>query len=163
MTNYTLTTTGPVTTTGAVGYVGPRMVTHNFWDIFNDPFFIGFDDQLNRLMNVHNTATSSSYPPYNVIKKDEDNFVVELALAGYSKSDIDVKVENGTLFVSGEIEDKTSNNYIHKGVATRKFTRTFALGEYMEVQSASFENGMLSIEVERILPEEKKPKTIRIK
>jgi len=158
MTNYNV-----IKQTGPVGFVGPNMVTQNFWDIFNDPFFIGFNDQLNRLMNVHNTASTASYPPYNVIKEDEDNFIVELALAGYSKSDIDVKVEDGTLFVSGEIEDKTSDNYIHKGIANRKFTRTFALGEYMEVQSASFENGMLSVKVERILPEEKKPKTIRIK
>jgi molecular chaperone IbpA len=149
--------------TGPVGFIGPNMVTQNFWDIFNDPFFIGFNDQLSRLMGVHNNSLNASYPPYNVIKEDEDNFTVELALAGYSKTDIDVKVEEGTVVVSGEIEDKSPETYVHKGIANRKFTRSFALGEYMEVQSAAFNNGMLSIKVERIVPEDKKPKTIKIK
>lgn len=131
--------------------------------IFNDPFFIGFDNQFSRLWDMHTHNSQINYPPYNIIKEDEDNFTVEIAVAGFSKSDLDVSVDNGTIIVKGEIEEKSDGNFVHKGIASRKFTRTFALGEFMEVQSATVENGMLIIKVERIIPEEKKPKTIRIK
>ena len=74
-----------------------------------------------------------------------------------------MSVDNGTLIIKGEIGDGAEGEIIHKGIATRKFTRTFALGEYMEVTGADFLNGMLHVSVERIVPEEKKPKTIKIK
>ena len=139
------------------------MVTQFTMDLFRDPFFIGFNREMERMANVHNAASRQSYPPYDVLKLDEDTFQVSLAVAGFSKDDIEVTVEEGTLKVSGEIVEVTDAEVLHKGIAARKFTRSFALGEYMEVSSASLENGMLSIKVVREVPEEKKPKTIKIK
>lgn len=137
--------------------------TSGSWNsLFNDPFFIGFNRELSRLNNAYKT-NSQSYPPYDLIKLDEDTYRISLAVAGFSKGDIDVTVDNGTLIIKGEIGTEDASEALHKGIATRKFTRTFALGEYMEVTSAEFKNGMLSITVERIVPEEKKPKTIKIK
>ena len=141
------------------------MVTQ-FMDLFNDPFFIGFNRDLARLNNIHREAIHESYPPYDVFQHDDDEYVVTLAVAGFGKEDISVQVDNGTLVVKGERKDLTENapkHVVHKGIAARKFTRTFALGEYMEVTSASLENGLLNVFVERIVPEEKKPKTIKIK
>jgi len=133
----------------------------SLWNNFlNDPFFIGFGPNVNTWTNV---TTQNNYPPYNVIKEDEDTYIVELALAGFDRSDLSVTVDNGNLIVKGEKEKKDDVEFTHKGIATRSFTRSFALGEFMEVTKAEFENGMLSITVERIVPEEKKPKSIKIK
>ena len=132
-------------------------------DLFKDPFFIGFNRTLDRLNTVHTAAVNQSYPPYNIFKVDEDTYRVDLALAGFDKKDIDVSVDNETLIVKGEVTTEDTAETIHKGIATRKFTRTFALGEYMEVVGAEFKNGMLSVNVERIVPEDKKPKSIKIK
>ena len=136
-------------------------MTNTFaWDLFNDPFFIGFQPNVTTWTNV---TSQNNYPPYNVIKQDEDTYVVELALAGFDKSDLFISVDNGNLIVKGNKESKDDVTFTHKGIATRSFTRSFALGEYMEVTDAEFENGMLSITIERIIPEEKKPKQIKIK
>ena len=139
------------------------MVTNFAMDLFKDPFFIGFNRELDRMANVHQTATRQTYPPYDVLKLDEDTFQVSIAVAGFTKNDLDLSVDNDTLIVKGEITEVTDGEYLHKGIAARKFTRTFALGEYMEVTGASIEDGMLNIRVDRIIPEEKKPKTIKIK
>ena len=139
------------------------MVTHFAMDLFNDPFFIGFNKELSRLSNIHREATRQSYPPYDLIKIDEDTYRLSLAVAGFSKNEIEVSMDNGSLVVKGEKTDETSNEVLHKGIATRKFTRTFALGEYMEVDRAEMADGILDIYVERNIPEEKKPKTIKIK
>lgn len=139
------------------------MVTQLAMDLFKDPFFIGFNRELERMATVHQAATRQTYPPYDVLKLDEDTFQVSIAVAGFTKDDIDVSVENGTLIVKGEITEVTDGEYLHKGIAARKFTRTFALGEYMEVTGANIEDGMLHVNVDRIIPEEKKPKKIKIK
>ena len=133
-------------------------------DLFRDPFFIGFNREVERLNNIHREAVSQSFPPYNIVKVDEDTYRVSLAVAGFDKKDIEVSVDNGSLIVKGEIKtEEESGEILHKGIAARKFTRTFALGEYMEVVGAEFKNGMLHIDVDRIVPEDKKPKTIKIK
>ena len=139
------------------------MVTNFAMDLFKDPFFIGFNRELDRMANVHQAATRQTYPPYDVLKLDEDTFQVSIAVAGFTKNDLDLSVDNDTLIVKGEITEVTDGEYLHKGIAARKFTRTFALGEYMEVTGASIEDGMLNIRVDRIIPEEKKPKSIKIK
>lgn len=139
------------------------MVTQLAMDLFNDPFFIGFSRTADRLNSVASSALNQSYPPYNIFKLEEDTFRVDLALAGFDKKDIDVSVDNGTLIIKGEISTEDAAEALHKGIATRKFTRTFALAEYMEVTSAELKNGMLSIVIERIVPEEKKPKSIKVK
>ncbi len=139
------------------------MVTSYTLDLFKDPFFIGFNHTLDRLNSIHNASAHQSYPPYDIVKVDEDSYRVDIAVAGFDKKDIEVAVDNGTLVIKGEVGTESSEEVLHKGIATRKFTRTFALGEYMEVVSAEFKNGMLSVLVDRIVPEEKKPKTIKIK
>ena len=139
------------------------MVTSFAMDLFRDPFFIGFNREVERLNNIHREAAGQSYPPYNIVKIDEDTYRVSLAVAGFDKKDIEVSVDNGTLIVKGEVSAQESGEVLHKGIATRKFTRTFALGEYMEVVGAEFKNGMLNIDVDRVVPEDKKPKTIKIK
>jgi molecular chaperone IbpA len=137
------------------------MVT-TIMDLFNDPFFIGFNRDLGRLNSAHKTNTTS-YPPYDLLKLDEDTYRLSLAIAGFTKDDINVSVDNGTLIIKGEIVEVTDAEVVHKGIAGRKFTRTFALGEYMEVTGADLKDGMLNVSIDRIVPEEKKPKTIKIK
>ena len=137
------------------------MVVTHAMDLFNDPFFIGFNRELSRLNNAHKT-NSQSYPPYDLIKLDEDTYRLSIAVAGFSKENINVSVDNGTLIIKGEIIEVTDAEIVHKGIAGRKFTRTFALGEYMEVTGADMKDGMLHINVDRIIPEEKKPKVIDI-
>jgi molecular chaperone IbpA len=131
-------------------------------DLFNDPFFIGFNRELSRLNTAHKT-NSQSYPPYDLLKLDEDTYRISLAIAGFTKDDIDVSVDNGTLVIKGEIVEVTDAEVVHKGIAGRKFVRSFALGEYMEVTGADMKDGMLHINVDRVVPEDKKPKVIKIK
>jgi molecular chaperone IbpA len=138
------------------------MVTKYAMDLFNDPFFIGFNRELSRLNTAHKT-NSQSYPPYDLIKLDEDTYKISLAVAGFSKEYIDVSVDNGTLIIKGDIFEVTDAEVVHKGIAGRKFVRSFALGEYMEVTSAELKDGMLHVSVVRIVPEDKKPKSIKIK
>ena len=137
------------------------MVTQFAMDLFNDPFFIGFNRELNRLNHAHKT-NSQSYPPYDLLKLDEDTYRLSVAVAGFAKENVDVTVDNGTLVIKGEIVEVTDAEVVHKGIAGRKFTRSFALGEYMEVTGAELKDGMLHISIDRIVPEEKKPKTISI-
>lgn len=137
------------------------MVSTFAMDLFKDPFFIGFNRELERFGNLHKT-NSQSYPPYDIVKFDEDTYWVTLAVAGFAKEDINVSVDNGTLIISGEITEILDAEILHKGIAARKFTRSFALGEYMEVTGADMRDGMLNITIDRIVPEEKKPKIIKI-
>ena len=139
------------------------MVSSFALDLFKDPFFIGFNRELERLNTVHNLATRQAYPPYDILKLDEDTYKLSLAVAGFSKTDINVSVDNGTLIIKGEIAEVTDVEVVHKGIAARKFTRTFALGEYMEVSSAELKDGMLTINIVRVVPEDKKPKVIKVK
>ena len=131
-------------------------------DLFNDPFFIGFNRELSRLSTAHKT-NSQSYPPYDLLKLDEDTYRLSLAIAGFTKDDLKISVDNGTLIIKGEIVEVTDAEVVHKGIAGRKFVRSFALGEYMEITGAEMKDGMLHIDIDRIVPEEKKPKEIPIK
>ena len=138
------------------------MVVTHAMDLFNDPFFIGFNRELGRLNTAHKT-NSQTYPPYDLLKLDEDTYRISLAIAGFSRENIDISVDNGTLIIKGEIVEVIDAEVVHKGIAGRKFVRSFALGEYMEVTGAEMKDGMLHINVDRIIPEDKKPKTIKIK
>jgi molecular chaperone IbpA len=138
------------------------MVTKYAMDLFNDPFFIGFNRELSRLNTAHQT-NSQSYPPYDLLKLDEDTYRLSLAIAGFTKDDLKISIDNGTLVIKGEIVEVIDAEVVHKGIAGRKFVRSFALGEYMEVTGAEMKDGMLHINVDRIIPEDKKPKTIEIK
>ena len=138
------------------------MVNKLTMDLFNDPFFIGFNRDLARLNTAHK-INSQSYPPYDLLKLDEDTYRLSLAIAGFAKEDVSVSIENGTLIIKGEIVEVTDAEIVHKGIAGRKFVRSFALGEYMEVSGAELKDGMLNINIDRVVPEEKKPKAIKIK
>lgn len=134
-------------------------------DVFNDPFLIGFSREFDRLNTLQKTNSSISYPPYNVVKHTDDEYDLVLAVAGFSKEDLSVVVDDGYLVISGEMPDMIyeDSEYLYKGIANRKFTRKFALGEYMEVTRTELHNGLLGITIERNVPEEKKPKQITIK
>ena len=138
------------------------MVSTFAMDLFKDPFFIGFNRELERFGNLHK-VNSQSYPPYDLLKLDEDNYILSLAVAGFSKDNINISIDNDSLIIKGELVEVIDAEVIHKGIAGRKFTRTFALGEYMEVTGAKLEDGLLTINVTRLVPEEKKPKTIKVK
>ncbi len=126
------------------------------------PNMIGFD-HIEKLINE--TYPAATYPPFNVKKVSENQYVVELAVAGFSKSDITITFEDGKLKVSGKSsanEEDSGSSYLHKGVAARDFMRMFSLSSDVEVTSADMTNGMLKIWLERLIPENAKPKTIPI-
>jgi molecular chaperone IbpA len=132
--------------------------------VFNDPWLIGFTREFDRLNTIQKTNAKVSYPPYNVLKFNEDQYSLELAVAGFEKDEIEVTVKDGSLIITGEkTTPDAEDEYLYRGIATRKFTRSFALGEFMEVEEAEMENGILTIPITRVVPEEKKPKAISIK
>jgi len=117
---------------------------------------IGFDDFFDSIHNVEKT-----YPPYNIQKTGDDIYTLEMAVAGFKKSDISVSIENNVLKVTGE-QKKNEADYIHKGMATRNFLRTFSLARHMEVDQAKMEDGLLKVKIIRNLPKELRPKEIKI-
>ena len=109
------------------------------------------------------TKPVNNYPPYNIIKIDEDKFIMEFAVAGFTKDEIEVIVHKGVLTAKGEKqEDAEDTNYVYKGIATRKFSRSFTLPEHTDVTGAEVYNGILTVNLKREVPEEQKPKTIKI-
>ena len=138
----------------------------SLFDNFNQltPYAVGFDrvfDQLNAY--VTNNVTSTGFPPYNIRKDGDYTYVIEMALAGFGKEDIEVEVAEGLLTVRSVKENDENDSNIYRGISYRKFNRKFTLADDVEVNDASLENGMLKINLERIVPEEKKPRTITIK
>ena len=138
----------------------------SLFDNFNQltPYAVGFDrvfDQLNRYA-VNNT-TSTGFPPYNIRKDGDYTYVIEMALAGFGKEDIEVEVAEGLLTVRSVKENDENDSNIYRGISYRKFNRKFTLADDIVVNDASLENGMLKIDLERIVPEEKKPRKIKIK
>ena len=131
-------------------------------DLLNDPFFIGFDSMFNKL-NQLEKANVTNYPPYNLIKTGEDTYLIELAVAGFDEEDFDIELHDGVLTVKAEVgETDTSTNYLHKGIAARNFVRKFTLADTVEVDGVSLHQGMLTIRLNNVIPEEKKPKKILI-
>lgn len=130
-----------------------------------DKYFVGFEDQFNRLSKMHDDLTKGipNYPPYNIKKTGENTYSIELAVAGFGKQDIEIEIQDGKLIVKGSTSDNTDENYLFKGIANRAFTRAFALNDQIEVKDAEMINGMLKIFLERIIPEHKKPKKIEVK
>lgn len=130
-----------------------------------DKYFVGYEDQFNRLSKMHDDLTKGipNYPPYNIKKTGENTYAIELAVAGFGKQDIEIELEDGKLVVKGSTSDNTDENYLFKGIANRAFTRAFALNDQIEVKDAEMINGMLKIFLERIIPEHKKPKKIAVK
>lgn len=145
------------------------MTYHNLFPIALkdfDKFFVGYDEQFNRLAKMHDDLTKHipNYPPYNIKKTGDNTYTIELAVAGFSKSNIDITLEQDKLVVKGSSQDDSDNkNYLFQGIANRAFTRMFALSDQIEVKDAELVNGMLRIFLEKIIPEHKKPKKIEVK
>ena len=136
-----------------------NLITKDF-----DKFFVGFDDHFNRMARMHDEITKNvpNYPPYNIRKTDENKYVIELAVAGFGKSDIEITIEDNKVIVKGNAKDD-GDNFLWKGIANRAFTRVFAIDDQIEIQDAALFNGMLKIALERIIPEHKKPRKIDVK
>ena len=141
--------------------------------IFNSlrPFSIGFDDMFdqfeNMLGNGHLTM-QSNYPPYNIRKTGKDNYAIEVALAGFSKDDVEVEFEDNLLTVRTKQINKAEDNssegeIIHKGISQRQFVRSFSIADDVKVGDAQLKDGLLTISCEKIIPEHKKKKLIKIK
>lgn len=122
---------------------------------------VGFD----RYFNGHFPNTNGNYPPHNIVKYDETHYGIEIAVAGFSKEEITVEVDQDQLTVKGRKLNQADNRfeYLHRGLAARDFEQTFTLAEYMEVKAAEVKDGMLVIEIERVVPEALKPRQIVIK
>jgi molecular chaperone IbpA len=129
-----------------------------------DKFFVGFDDQFNRLAKLHDDVTKNipNYPPYNIKKTGDNTYVIEMAVAGFARQDIEIEFIDDKLIVRGNTNEDSSD-YIFKGIANRSFTRTFALNDQIEIRDAGMFNGMLQIALEKIIPEHKKPKKIEVR
>ncbi|MFW9602822.1 MAG: Hsp20 family protein [Prevotella sp.] len=130
-----------------------------------DKFFVGFDEQFNRMQKMHDDITKSipNYPPYNIKKIDDNKYAIEFAVAGFSKSEIEIELDGDKLIVRGIANDDSTSNYLFKGIANRAFTRTFILNDHIEIKDAELFNGMLKIMLEAVIREEKKPKKIQVK
>ena len=133
---------------------------------FNFPrdTFLGFDQLFNTLTEINpDVARGSGYPPYNVIKKDDGHFLIEIAVAGFSKHDIDLTLEGGVLTVTGNKKTGTDKReYTHRGISARGFERAFTLADTIKVIGADIVDGLLVIILENNIPEEDKPQTINL-
>ena len=132
------------------------------------PYAVGFDRQFDRLFDyvTHQAESTGGYPPYNIQKTEDYKFEIEMALAGFSKKDIEVEVAEGVLTVKSVKDkdtDSTDEYTLYKGISQRNFTRKFTLADDIVVKGAELKDGMLTISLERIVPEEKKPQLITIK
>lgn len=121
---------------------------------------VGYDHLLDLLESAADSA--SGYPPYNIERTQEDHYRITLAVAGFSEKDLNVEVRDGVLVVTGKREEPTNTSFLYQGIAGRAFERRFQLAEHVEVKGAKLENGLLHIELERVIPEEKKPRRIAI-
>lgn len=125
--------------------------------------FVGFDHIAKDLERLAQAHQKDHYPPHNVVKHNDDEFLIELAVVGFKEKDIDITMHDGILTVKGDRESRRDQNlYVHKGISGRKFERSFRLSEFVEVTGADLEDGLLTIHLERIIPEEKRPRKILI-
>jgi molecular chaperone IbpA len=124
--------------------------------------FLGFDHIFDQLENIHNHA-KDTYPPHNVVKHDTYNYEIELAVAGFSKGHIDIEVKDHVLTIKGDRPQRREQNlYVHKGISARNWQKSFRLSEYTEVVGADLVDGILTVNLKVILPEEKLPRKISI-
>lgn len=151
----------------------PYKFDHTFYDLAEfDKFFVGADKFAQRIQEtadlLANTASSAGYPPFNLKKTDDNVYVIEMAVAGFGKQDIELTLEDNKLKIAGQTtvetltEDGISQTFLHKGISDRPFTRTFTLADNVVVNNAKMVNGLLKIWLEHVIPEDKKPKKIDI-
>lgn len=127
-------------------------------------FAVGFDRMFDELARTAGTLNAGNYPPYNIVRTAEQEYDIEIAVAGFEEDELDVELQNGELTVRGENKAEAGRvgNYIHQGIAARNFTRKFALADHVEVRSANVKNGIMTIKLQVIVPEHEKPKKIAI-
>jgi len=131
---------------------------------FLQSWSVGFEHHFELLRELQKSAKATTYPPYNIREVEEGvKYEIEMAVAGFSKSDINISVTDGNLVIEGGSKASKDDSYVHKGIAARAFKQSFVLADYVEVVGASLENGILTITLERQVPEDKKPKVIKIK
>jgi molecular chaperone IbpA len=143
------------------------MTNLKFLDIPSfDKFFVGYEPMLKRFEEAQTTLAKviPNYPPYNIVKVDENKYVIEMAVAGFGKHNLDLEFQDGTLVISGNsaLGNDEDNEYLYKGIADRSFTRKFSLADTVEIKGADLVNGMLKVWLENIIPDSKKPKKIDI-
>ena len=125
---------------------------------------IGFDRLFDDMERRYANSTQTNYPPYNVVKHDEDHFEIELAVAGFDKEDVTIEVDQNLLTIKGQRQkEDDASKYVYRGLAARDFERSFTLADYMEVGDAELTNGILRVKLTRIVPDALKPRLIAIK
>ena len=125
--------------------------------------FIGFEPILNELERIHTAGRiQDNYPPHNVVKVDDENFIIEMAVAGFSQDDIHVEVKDGILLVRAEKAEKDEREYAHKGISSRKFEKSFRLSEFVVIDGADLVDGILVVNARVEVPEERRPRKIEI-
>ncbi|MFV0575811.1 MAG: Hsp20 family protein [Vibrio sp.] len=123
---------------------------------------IGFDRLLNLMESNNAKNTSGGYPPYNIEKKDDNHFRITMAVAGFAEENLDITQHENMLIVRGERKPEEGKNYVYQGIAERDFERKFQLADYVKVLGADMENGLLHVDLERIIPEAMQPRKIAI-
>ena len=145
------------------------MVTSNTLSLFNEnfnkltPYAVGFDHIFDNLNRYVDNQQAQGFPPYNIRKEGDYNYVIEMALAGFGKEDIQVEIAENTLSIRSVKENSEDDETQYRGISFRRFERKFTLSDDLVVNNANLENGMLYIDLERIVPEEKKPRLIEVK
>tara|TARA_Y100000310_G_scaffold35889_1_gene33853 strand:- start:4220 stop:4669 length:450 start_codon:yes stop_codon:yes gene_type:complete len=128
-----------------------------------NPFLVGADRLWEHMDQIQSyTSSNSNYPPYNIIKVNDYDYCIELAVAGYKDNEIKIDLKDRELTIVGKKIEADGKNYLHKGIANRTFTRLFSLSDTVEVQGADQVDGVLSIHLENVIPENKKPRSIKI-
>ena len=141
-------------TLGHISFGPLHHATLGFEKLFTD---------IEKMMDSNSSKAISTFPPHNILKLDDNRYMVELAVAGFSKNEIDITVDDGNLVIKGEKEEKeTDVQYLHKGIGTRSFTKTLTIADTVEVKGAEFKDGILRIGLENIIPEHKKPRKVEI-
>jgi len=125
--------------------------------------FENFFRDVEKLLDMDVSKTNPSFPPHNIIKLDDTHYVVELAVAGFSKEEIEITAEDGTLTIKGDKQEVSANfQYLHRGIGTRSFTKQLTIADTVEVKGAEFKDGILRVGLENVIPEHKKPRKIEI-
>ena len=141
------------------------MLNTTFDSIWRDisPFAVGFDRTFDTLeLLASSRANETNYPPYNIRKVSEDQYAIELAVAGFEEKDIDIELVEESLIIKGKRPKEDSDSLLHQGLAARDFIKKFVLSDDMVIKGAALSNGMLYVGVERIIPDEKKPRKIKL-
>lgn len=128
-----------------------------------DRYYVGYDNMIKRIADFQRESLKiSNYPPYNIKKTGENTYVIEMAVAGFGKSDIEVTLEDSKLIINGKVKSSDEDDILYKGISNREFTRAFTLADTIEVKNAGLINGMLRVWLENIIPDHKKPRKITI-